>query len=343
MGSIRAIRIGNVEQLLLRIVGSLGQALRHTPLVRWRWLGRLYDRFTMKLGKTDAVTVGPFTVFLDPRDHVIAKKLILYGNFEGREIELLCSHVRPGDCALDVGANIGLYSLALSRAVGPTGHVIAVEPDPENLALLRRNLQFNGCTNVIVIVEALGDEAGTVMLYETDRDNRGALSTVDIAGVGAQRALEVKMRRGDSVMQEVGLKPRIAKIDVEGTEPRVFAGLGAFLPEVLLFEFVPHQLRAAGHDPVSFLHTLDAAGYTLALVDPDTGDHPILTEETIYERVAAARTDRNVLAISRDRFPNLSSSDLTNRAAAQLHQLSVAFSDLGRPSASSHDTAIRCV
>ena len=274
----------------------MGQVLRQTPLVRWRWLGRLYDRFTMKLGQTDSVAVGPFVVFLDPRDQVIAKKLILYGSFEAREIELLCSHVRPGDCALDVGANIGLYSLALSRAVGPTGHVIAVEPDPENLALLRRNLESNGCANVTVIGEALGDEAGTALLYETDQANRGALSTVDISGVGQQHALPVQMRRGDSLFAQIGRSPRVAKIDVEGTEPQVFAGLGEFLPEVLLFEFVPEQLRAAGHDPVSFLHTLTAAGYTLALVDPDTGDHPTLTVEKVCERVAAARTDRNILA-----------------------------------------------
>lgn len=287
----------DAQQLLLRTMGWLGQALRHTPVVRWRWLGRLYDRFAMSVGKQEAVAVGPFLVFLDPRDRVIAKKLILYGSFEGREIELLCSRVRPGDCALDVGANIGLYSLALSRAVGPTGRVIAVEPDPENLALLRRNLQHNGCTNVIVIGEALGDQAGTVLLYETDQANRGALSTVDIAGVGQQSARPVPIRRGDTLLEEMGLKPRIAKIDVEGTEPQVLAGLGAYLPEVLLFEFVPAQLRAAGHDPVSFLQKLTAAGYTLAVVDPDTGDHPTLTVEQISETIAAARTDRNILAV----------------------------------------------
>jgi FkbM family methyltransferase len=54
-------------------------------------------------------------------------------------------------------ANIGLYSL--SRAVGPSGRVIAVEPDPDNLALLRRNLQQNGCANVTVLEEALGEGA----------------------------------------------------------------------------------------------------------------------------------------------------------------------------------------
>jgi FkbM family methyltransferase len=285
-----------VKQLLLKEMGLLGKALRKTPVVRWRWLGRVYDRLAVQLGKTDSVMVGPFRVHLDPRDQVIAKKLIVYGGFETHEIELLCSLVRPGDCVLDVGANIGLYSLALSRAVGPSGRVIAVEPDPDNLALLRRNLQQNVCSNVTVVEDALGDESKAVLLYQSE-NNRGALSTTDIMGVGAQRAISVRMRRGDSLMAEMGLTPRVAKIDVEGAEPLVVRGLGARLPQVLLFEFVPWQLRVAGHDPVTFLRALTEAGYSLSVVDPDTGDHPPMTEEQIHESIATARTDRNILAV----------------------------------------------
>ena len=165
-----------MKKLILKAIAALGGGLRRTPIARWKWLGRLHANLTVRLNKSAAISVGPFRVFVDPRDRMIAKKLILYGGYETREIDLLCSFVKPGDCVLDVGANIGLYSLALSRAVGPSGRVIAVEPDPDNLALLRRNLQANGCTNVTVVEEALGDEAKEVLLFEV-ADNRGALST----------------------------------------------------------------------------------------------------------------------------------------------------------------------
>jgi len=285
-----------ITALAMKFIGAVGGALRHTPLVRWAWLGKLHAGIVWKLrGKRDSFQVGEFKVFVDPRDRVIASRLALYGGFEQREISLLCSLVTTGDCVLDIGANIGLYALALSRAVGPLGRVIAVEPDKDNHDLLSRNLEVNGCTNVTIVNEAMGDRDGTVNLYQTD-ENRGALSTSDILGVGEERATKVRMRRGDAILAELGARPRIAKIDVEGAEPSVMQGLGDHLPPILLFEMVPWQLRAAGHDPLGMLQWLDAQGYRLDLVDPDTGGHRTYAPEALLAEIESIRGDRNVLA-----------------------------------------------
>lgn len=286
-----------ISQLAICIVGAAARVLRQTPLVRWRWLGALHENIVWKLrGDRNEFKVGPFRVFVDPRDKVIAGRLALYGSFEAKEIDLLCSLVRPGDCVMDIGANIGLHSLALSRAVGPEGQVISFEPDQDNLALLRKNLETNGCTNVTVIPAALGEQEGAVDLYQSD-DNRGALSTSDILGVGSENAVSVQMRRGDAVLAELGLKARVAKIDVEGAEPLVMSGLGSAKPEILLFEFVPWQLRAAGHDPLLLLKGLEGEGYKLDLVDPETGLHQTMRSSDLLVKVEAESSDRNVLAV----------------------------------------------
>lgn len=302
-----------LKRLALGTIAIASSVLRRTPIVRWKWLGRLQESIVLKLRSRDEVRVGPFRVFVDPRDKVIAGRLALYGGFEEREIELLCSLVRQGDCVLDIGANIGLYSLALSRAVGPEGKVIAFEPDDDNLALLRKNVHVNGCGNVTVISDALGDKAGTAHLYQP-QDNRGALSTRDILGVGASRAVAVNMRRADEVLTEIGRPARIAKIDVEGAEPEVLKRFGSMMPEVLMFEFVPWQLTAAGHDPLGMLKSLSDAGYTLQIIDPASGTRTTLPPNELLETVQVARSDRNVLAM-RTAVPELSQELTTLRSA----------------------------
>ena len=257
-----------MRKFLLRVISLAGRRLRHTPIARWKWLKRLLGKTASGLSSSANLAYREFRVSAPPGDEMITKKLILYGDYDRAEIDLLCSLVKPGDCVLDVGANIGLYTLPLSRAVGPDGLVIAAEPDPQNLALLQRNIEANGCHNVRVIPAALGDKTGAVKLYQRS-DNRGALSTADIFGVGEANAIAISMRRTAEVLERM---PRLVKIDVEGQEPLVIAGMGGTLPEILFFEFSPKQLSAAGHDPATFLSELQMSGYQLEAVEPETGN-----------------------------------------------------------------------
>lgn len=115
------------------VKGSLslvGRVLRHTPLARSKFLNDLQAEVALRFHNSNTATMGPFRIQFSPSDRVIAKKLVLYGEYDKAQIELLCSYIKPGDDVLDIGANIGLYSVYLSRAVGPEGRVLAVEPDP---------------------------------------------------------------------------------------------------------------------------------------------------------------------------------------------------------------------
>ena len=282
------------SSLLLRMLGVVGPRLRRSPLARIPLVNRLHGKLTARLYGKNEVKVGPFRVFIDARDRVIAKKLILYGAYEEGEISVLCSLVHQGDQVMDVGANIGIYSLYLSRAVGPTGKVIAVEPDPDNLVLLRKNLDVNGCDNVVVVPFALGSESGQVGLFQTD-DNRGNLSLADLGNTG--RSISVRMRRGDQLIEELGLAPRVAKIDVEGAEPSVIAGLGDRKPEILLFEFVPGHLRAQEQDPRQFLEALSAEGYVLHQVDAEGKRRLPAAAGSILKAAEQPNANLNVLAM----------------------------------------------
>jgi FkbM family methyltransferase len=267
---------------LLKVLSFMGRTLRPTILARSQFLTRAHARLSLWIHGSNEADVGPFHVRFDPRDRTIGKKLALYGTYEEDEITLLCSLVKPGDVVMDVGANFGLYSLYLSRTVGPKGKVIAFEPDPDNFALLCANLKANGCTNVLPFQYALGERAGDVELFQIE-DNRGNLSLADLGQTG--RSVTVPMRRADEVLDGLGLRPDVAKIDVEGAEPLVISGLGEHKPERILFEFAPEFIRSFNNSPERFLDSFVAAGYALELVD---SFHPVRVQLTSSEILARA-------------------------------------------------------
>lgn len=278
----------------LGMLSFLARKLKRTRVARSPLLNRIHGEVTLWLHGSGSLRMGEFTVGVDPRDRFIAKKLAMGVGYERHEIDLLCSLVKPGDCVMDIGANIGLYTLHLSRAVGPQGTVVAVEPDPDNRALLKANAEQNECSNVTILPYALSDRPGTLDLFQVD-DNRGFLSFADLAGTGRSRKVDVK--RADEQLRELGLRPVAVKMDVEGAEPMVFAGLGEYKPDVILFEFVPHQLRALDNDPLAFLEQLSYEGYTLEMIDSDTGERVEHEPAALLERVEGDKNrEHNVLA-----------------------------------------------
>jgi FkbM family methyltransferase len=127
--------------------------------------------------------------------------------------------LRPGDQVIDVGANVGCFTLLAARRVGPTGRVIAVEPEESTYRQLVRNVEINGLTNVLPIHAAIGASEGTATL----RTNTNALfsslyssvNQVPVAG-GEQR---VPMTTLEKLMDSHGIQTcAYLKLDCEGAE-----------------------------------------------------------------------------------------------------------------------------
>jgi FkbM family methyltransferase len=132
---------------------------------------------------------------------------------------LLQRLLRPGMRVVDVGANIGYYLLFLARAVGSQGVLWCLEPEPENLAELERNLRYNRIGNARILPIAAGDKDGEVSLHP------GINGRVAADGSGS---LTVPLRRLDSVLDG---PVELLKIDVEGYEGHVLAGAERLLAE----------------------------------------------------------------------------------------------------------------
>ena len=161
----------------------------------------------------------------------IGFEILLHGGFEAAESCYLCSRARAGTTALDVGANVGLFTVPLARAVGPVGQVVAIEPDSENVARLEANLRLNRLENVLVERVAAGDGDGEIELHVAN--DPAFHSTVAVhAGRGVGRALRVPVTRLDTIWIRLG-RPAVStiKVDVEGAELAVLRGAETLLRE----------------------------------------------------------------------------------------------------------------
>lgn len=183
------------------------------------------------------------------------------------------ARLAPGGIAIDIGANLGEWTLPFARAVGAAGRVLAIEPAPRNAEALARTLAANALDRVELVSCAIGDDDGTVdfavPLVTSVRNDTGT------AHVGSAEAgyetLRVAMRRLDRLVAERGWEPvDIIKIDVEGHERRVLDGaaqtLARFRP-VLVIE-TGHE---AGDDRAVIHDRLAALGYRLLGILLDHG------------------------------------------------------------------------
>jgi FkbM family methyltransferase len=161
---------------------------------------------------------------------------------------------------IDVGANIGYFSCLMSLLAGPAGRVLAIEPEPGNLKLLERNVEFNRLTNVEIHSCAAGATEGSAMLGLYKPSNRGRHSMVD---QNMKSTIKVPIKKLDDLTRKVGDGATIwslMKIDVEGYEPFVIEGARETLSrtKTLVIEYSPDFLRKAGIDPASLFDALSA-------------------------------------------------------------------------------------
>ncbi|MGE3914227.1 MAG: FkbM family methyltransferase [Hyphomicrobiaceae bacterium] len=150
---------------------------------------------------------------------------IYCGLHEFVDMAFLLHLLRPGDLFVDIGANIGSYTVLASAVCG--AHSIAIEPDPGTVQSLRRNIDINGIGDRVRVVEAaVGAAAGTVRFtVGQDTTNRVVAETE-----GATR--EVQERTLDEIL--AGENPVLIKMDVEGYEPQVVAGASSILGNPVL-------------------------------------------------------------------------------------------------------------
>lgn len=181
--------------------------------------------------------------------------------------------LREGDTAIDVGANIGFFTVLLGKLVGPAGRVLSVEPDNANLERLKANLALNGIDNADLLEQPVTDQPGEVTFF-INSDNSGGNALWDpgeFAGNPKSRANPQPRRLAATTLDAEAARlklatPRLIKIDTEGAEQRVLEGArglleGCRVPFVIaeLHEFGLQKMGCSG---ASLRALMEGFGYS---------------------------------------------------------------------------------
>ncbi len=253
-------------QLFFSILPAGAPAFLYGTVFRPAPLRRAAHWMLLRLMPTQTTFAG-VAVALNPHDPVVSGALAV-GAYERSEAEFFAGLLRPGMTVVDIGANVGCYTALAAHSVGPSGAVIAFEPDPENFSFLTATVTLNNFKNVTLAACAASDRVGEGTLFLSE-DNKGDHQIYDSGE--QRRARTIQLTTLDAFLRERGIaRVDVIKIDVEGAEASVLRGMAQTMranPALrMIVEFWPYGLRNAHEDPVAVLQLLRSFGFMLATV-----------------------------------------------------------------------------
>lgn len=213
-------------------------------------------------GRLVTITYRNFRFKVDLGDGVVSWRLILGMGFEEKSKDLLLAMLRSRDEVIDVGANIGDYTLPIARAVGPHGKVWAFEPVGRSFHVLLHNIRQNNAANATPIESAVGDLDGTCTMH-CDSSNFGGNSLKAESTVDCGEAIQVPIVRLDTFCSQNNISPDLVKADVQGAELLLLRGarsLNKNTKTAFWLEYWPAGLLTFGVSPQDFEQEISANG-----------------------------------------------------------------------------------
>ncbi|MDB5662059.1 MAG: methyltransferase FkbM family [Sphingomonas bacterium] len=222
--------------------------------------------------------LGRYKLYVDTQDVGVSSHLMLDGYWELWVTEVLVAHLRRGMVAVDVGANLGYFTMVMADLVGASGKVHAFEPNPSVVRHLRRSTHVNGFRERVAIYsDPLGEHDGERVVLDVPDFYPGGTTTVPAPADAEDGVLT--MRRMDSYPELADAD--IIKIDAEGAEQAIWRGMtGIFArrrPMMILLEFV----RGRYDDPEGFVDEMIAEGFALNQVTATKSLRPITRREIL--------------------------------------------------------------
>ncbi len=211
-----------------------------------------------------------FSLYARADDEAVGRH-VLHGPYEPEVAAVFRRTLRPGMGVVDIGANIGYFTMLSAALVGPDGAVLAIEPNPANARLLEASRKLNGFEHVTLAQVAAGQRIGLLALNATH--SNGTTSAPGAALDALLRATTVACVPVDAL---AGERPvHLIKVDVEGAEYNALVGARRLIARerpAIISEFSPNLMPGiSGVDGPAYLSWLHAQGYTISVIERDGG------------------------------------------------------------------------
>ena len=228
--------------------------------------------------------LAKYLLYADSKDIGIVPHLSLNGFWEPWLTLAMARILQPGWCCIDVGANHGYYTLLMAGIVGTSGRVVALEPNPKLVALLRQTIEVNGHqTFTTVRSDAVSDSVGQKIKLFIPQ-GRGMNASITHAVTANDEVLEVETTTIDQITADWSAVDFI-KIDAEGAEEGIWRGMQQTLRKhchvAIVLEFNCDRYA----DPAAFLLAIEAEGFALRHIDFDAEIKPLTLEQCLSERL----------------------------------------------------------
>ncbi len=262
---------------MLKIQPSVIRDFTHILPFTGRLILPLLKKYDKHIASLDTKTIislksdyGKFEI-RNVREY-IQKNIYFLGYYEVRETMLIKRILQPGDTFIDVGANIGWFTIHAAKHLGLSGKIVSFEPSSEIHDHLQTNIKLNSLATSITKLEkiALSDQNSTAVLSNTVETNSGRTSIInDVNLIETNSTAEiVETIKFDDYYQKENLKKiKLIKIDVEGAEMKVLQGMSSALKQkvfdYILIEVCENFLRQAGSSSIDLLTMLSNYGYSL--------------------------------------------------------------------------------
>ena len=263
--------------------------LRFLDIIRLRPVVRFFIKINGNKFNTSLIVKGK-KMYAETIDRAIALYSWKSSTLEAFEYNFLQDLIQPGFTILDVGANIGFYTMMFADKTGVSGKVIAVEPDESNCKILRKNIAVNNINNVSLCEKAIYSRSGELKLYISDYH------------MGDHRVYNSKEKRKTVTIKSVTIDDLVEKenrldlikFDIQGAEYHALLGMNETFKKFrnlkIISEFSPFLLKESGSDPQKFLDIFLFQGFSLKYFDEKRKVLKKTNKEELLDHICTGKT-----------------------------------------------------